>query len=58
MNESEDDHRASSDGEAEAQRAADSVRDQIAAVRARIRDARDTLGGHNRRQNETRSFED
>ncbi len=40
----------------EAQRAADSLKDQIAAVRARIRDARKTLGEHVQRESEGRSF--
>jgi hypothetical protein len=39
-----------SEAEAEAQRAADGLKDQIAAVRARIRDARRTLSEHAERQ--------
>ncbi|MFN3584308.1 hypothetical protein [Phenylobacterium sp.] len=39
-----------SEAEAEAQRAADGLKDQIAAVRARIRDARETLREHAERQ--------
>ncbi|MGA0606692.1 hypothetical protein ACO2Q0_11875 [Phenylobacterium sp. VNQ135] len=40
----------------EAQRAADGLKDQIAAVRDRIRQARDALTEHARRENEGRSF--
>lgn len=43
-----------SGAEAEAQRAADTLKDQIAAVRARIRDARRTLREHAQRQQEPR----
>jgi len=39
-----------SEAQAEAQRAADGLKDQIAAVRARIRDARETLREHAERQ--------
>lgn len=40
----------------EAQRAADGLKDQIAAVRDRIRKARETLTEHARRERETRTF--
>lgn len=40
----------------EAQRAADGLKDQIAAVRDRIREARDALAEHARREKEGRSF--
>jgi hypothetical protein len=40
----------------EAQQASDALKDQIAAVRARIRDARETLGQHLRRDHEGRTF--
>jgi len=40
----------------EAQRASDGLKDQIAAVRDRIRQARDALTEHARRENEGRSF--
>jgi hypothetical protein len=40
----------------EAQRAADSLKEQIAAVRARIRDAHETLREHARRDEEPKTF--
>ena len=43
------------DAHAEAQAAADGLKDQIAAVRARVRRARETLHEHARRH-EPRSF--
>lgn len=43
-------------GHDEAQQAADSLKDQIAKVRARIRDARETLREHARRAPETKTF--
>jgi hypothetical protein len=42
--------------QAEAQRAADGLKDQIAALRARIQDAKRTLKEHVRREREPRSF--
>ncbi|MCR5875233.1 hypothetical protein LRS10_14170 [Phenylobacterium sp. J426] len=42
--------------QAEAQRAADGLKDQIAAVRDRIRQARDALTEQARRENEARTF--
>lgn len=44
---------ASSD---EAERAAESLKAQIAAVRDRVRKARETLTEHARRERETRTF--
>jgi hypothetical protein len=44
------------DDHEEAQRAADGLKDQIAKVRARIRDARETLREHVRREREPKSF--
>jgi hypothetical protein len=41
---------------AEADRAAAGLRDQIAALRRRVKDAQDTLREHHRRATETRSF--
>jgi hypothetical protein len=41
---------------AEADRAAEGLRDQIAALRQRVRDAQDTLRKHQRRADERRSF--
>lgn len=40
----------------EAQRAADSLKEQIAAVRARIREAKKTLREHAKREREPRTF--
>jgi hypothetical protein len=40
----------------EAQRAADGLKEQIAAVRDRVREARDALTEQARRSNETRTF--
>ena len=40
----------------EAQRAADGLKEQIAAVRDRVRQARETLAEQVRRSNQTRTF--
>jgi hypothetical protein len=58
MSESEDQRPAASHEEAhsEAQRAADELKSQIAAVRRRIQDAKDTLQEHARREREPKSF--
>lgn len=46
------------EAEARADRAAEGLKDQIAALRARVKDARDTLEAHARAGRETRSFRD
>lgn len=51
-----DDEPQNSEGHTEAQRAADGLKAQIAAVRARINDARNTLHEHAQREREQRSF--
>ena len=43
---------APGEAQAEADRAADSLRDQIAALRRQVKDAQDTLRGHERRREE------
>jgi hypothetical protein len=50
------DHPDNGEHQGEAQRAADSLRDQIAALRARVKDAQDALRGDQRRHKEPRSF--
>jgi hypothetical protein len=51
-----DDAEEQRSAQAEAQRAADGLKDQIAAVRDRIRQARDALTEHARRESEGRTF--
>ena len=44
------------EAQAEANRASDGLRDQIAALRKQVRDAQDTLRDHERRRDENRTF--
>ena len=61
MSETEEEQRRpgpdeASEDHSEAQRAADGLKSQIAAVRRRIRDAQDVLREHARRDKEPKSF--
>jgi hypothetical protein len=47
---------ASDDVHDQAQRAADSLKSQIAALRAQVKTAQQTLRDHHKRSRETRSF--
>lgn len=49
-------HQLEGDDHKEAQEAADGLKGQIAALRARVQDAQDTLREHERRKRETRTF--
>jgi hypothetical protein len=49
-------HTDQGEPQGEAQRAADTLKDQIAALRARVKDAQAALRGDQRRHKEPRSF--
>jgi uncharacterized protein involved in exopolysaccharide biosynthesis len=49
-------HTDQGEQQGEAQRAADALKDQIAALRARVKDAQAALRGDQRRHKEPRSF--